>query len=79
MLSVYGYKSNSLSWLISLHGFCSSCSHIIWHCVISTDYFTSLLEAEFSSTSSPYSEAEHRAYVFFWDFIDDVEGLYLVM
>jgi len=40
---------------------------------ISTDYFTSLLQAEFSRTSSPYREAEEQAYVFFRDFIDDIE------
>jgi len=34
----------------------------------------SLLQAEFSTASSPYREAEDQTYVFLWDFIDDIEG-----
>jgi len=45
----------------------------------STDYFTSLLQAEFPAPVHPTVKLNTKLMCFFWDFIDDIEGLYLVI
>ena len=40
-----------------------------------TDYFKTLLEPQFSSASSPYRAADEQAYIFFWDYLDECEGI----
>ena len=37
-------------------------------------YFNTLLQADFSSVSSPYRAAEEQTYIFFWGFLDECEG-----
>ena len=59
----------------------ASVGHKIWEILhahtfffIFTGYFNTLLQADFSSVSSPYRAAEEQRYIFFWDFLDECEG-----